>query len=143
MAKSAKKATPKRKPQAQPLPQPQPNPHTITETNTNTMNNTPALNAASLVAASAPHSLQVSITFTFTAGIGQATSLLFRKGVLINMQSISSSGSIQFSEVQSGDSISVNGVCTGKAEIAIDTSTIPDSPQQFTAGLILTGFLIQ
>lgn len=139
MAKSAKKAIPKRKPQTQP----QPNPNTITETNTNTMNNTPALTTAALVAESAPHSRQVGITFTFTAGIGQATSVLFRKGVLINMQSISSSGSIQFSEVQSGDSISVNGVCTGTAVIIIDTATIPASPQQFTAGIIITGYLIQ
>jgi hypothetical protein len=137
MAKSAKKAAPKRKLL------PQPNPRSLTETTTNSINNTPALTAAALVAESAPHSQQVSITFTFSAGIGQATSLLFRKGVLINMQSISSSGSIQFSEVQSGDSISVNGVCTGTAVIIIDTTTIPASPQQFTAGIIMTGYLIQ
>jgi hypothetical protein len=141
MAKSAKKATPKRKPQAQPSPQPGPN--ATTGKNTTTMNNMPALTATSLVAESAPHSLQVNITFTFTGGIGQATSLLFRKGVLINMQSISSSGNIQFSEVQSGDSISVNGVCTGSALIIIDTPTVPASPQQFKAGIIITGFLIQ
>lgn len=140
MAKSAKKATPKRKPQAQPTPQP--GPSTTTDKNTN-MNNMPKLSATSLVAESAPHSLQVSIAFTFTGGIGQATSLLFRKGVLINMQSISSSGNIQFSEVQSGDSISVNGVCTGSAVIIIDTPTVPTSPQQFTAGIIISGYLIQ
>ena len=141
MAKSAKKATPKRKPQAQPTPEP--GPDTTTDTNTASMNNMPTLTATSLVAESAPHSLQVSLTFTFTGGIGQATSLLFRKGVLINMQSISSSGNIQFSEVQSGDSISVNGVCTGSALIIIDTPTVPTSPQQFTAGIIITGYLIQ
>ena len=137
MAKSAKKAIPKRKPQAQPTPKPGP------DTNPTTMNNMPTLTATSLVAESATHSLQVSITFTFTGGIGQATSLLFRKGVLINMQSISSSGNIQFSEVQSGDSISVNGVCTGSALIIIDTPTVPTSPQQFTAGIIISGYLIQ
>jgi hypothetical protein len=141
MAKSAKKATPKRKPQTKPLSQPKPNPGTITETNP--INNTPALTASSLVAESAPHSLQVTINFTFTGGIGQATSLLFRKGIMINMQSISSSGNIQFSEVQSGDSICVNGVCTGKAAITVDTPTVPVSPQQFNAGLIMTGYLIQ
>jgi len=141
MAKSAKKATPKRKPQAPP--EPQPGIDTTNDTNTTTMNNMPTLTASSLVAESAPHSLQVSITFTFTGGIGQATSLLFRKGVLINMQSISSSGNIQFSEVQSGDSISVNGVCTGNAVIVVDTPTVPVSPQQFKAGIIITGYLIQ
>ncbi|MFL5744852.1 MAG: hypothetical protein ACJ751_09320 [Niastella sp.] len=141
MAKSAKKAIPKHKPQAQPTPQPGPD-NTI-DTNITTMNNMPTLTATSLVAESAPHSQQVSITFTFTGGIGQATSLLFRKGVLINMQSISSSGNIRFSEVQSGDSISVNGVCTGSALIVIDTPTIPTTPEQFTAGIIITGYLIQ
>jgi hypothetical protein len=141
MAKSAKKAIPKRKPEAQPMPKPDPG--TTTDKNTTIMNNMPTLTATSLVAESAAHSLQVSITFTFTGGIGQATSLLFRKGVLINMQSISSSGTIQFSEVQSGDSISVNGVCTGSALIVIDTPTVPTSPQQFTAGIIMTGYLIQ
>ena len=141
MAKSAKKATPKRKPQAQTTPQP--GPSTTTDKNTTNMNNMPTLTATSLVAESAPHSLQVSIAFTFTGGIGQATSLLFRKGVLINMQSISSSGNIQFSEVQSGDSISVNGVCTGSAIIAVDAATVPSSPQKFNAGIIITGYLIQ
>jgi hypothetical protein len=138
MAKSAKKAIPKRKPEAPPTPQPNPD----INANKTTMNNMPTLTATSLIAESASHSRQVTITFTFTGGIGQATSLLFRKGVLINMQSISSSGTIQFSEVQSGDSISVNGVCTGSALIVIDTPTVPASPQQFTAGIIITGFLI-
>ncbi len=140
MAKSAKKATPKRKPQAQPTPQPGPN--TTIQINTTNMN-VPTLTVNSLVAESAAHSLQVSITFTFTGGIGQATALLFRKGVLINMQSISSSGNIQFSEVQSGDSISINGVCTGNAIIVVNTPTVPLSPQQFDAGIIITGYLIQ
>jgi hypothetical protein len=141
MAKSAKKATPKRKSPTQPTPKP--GAGTTIETKTTDMKNMPTLTATSLVAESAAHSLQVNITFTFTGGIGQATSLLFRRGVLINMQSISSSGSIQFSEVQSGDSISINGVCTGKAIIVLSTPTIPLSPQQFDAGIIITGYLIQ
>ncbi len=128
MAKSAKKAKPKPKPS--------------TKTKTETMNPL-TLTTNSLVAEEAPHSQQVDVTFTFTSGIGQATSLLFRKGVLINMQSLSSSGNIRFSEVQSGDAISINGVCTGKAVIAINTPTIPASPEQFNAGIIMTGYLIK
>lgn len=128
MAKSAKKAKPRPKPS--------------TKTKTETMN-TPTLTTNSLVAEEAPHSQQVDVTFTFTGGIGQVTSLLFRKGVLINMQSLSSSGNIRFSEVQSGDAISINGVCTGKAVIAINTPTIPESPEQFNAGIIMTGYLIK
>ena len=128
MAKSAKKAKPRPKPS--------------TKTKTETMNPL-TLTTNSLVAEEAPHSQQVDVTFTFTGGIGQATSLLFRKGVLINMQSLSSSGNIRFSEVQSGDAISINGLCTGKAVITINTPTIPDSPEQFNAGIIMTGYLIK
>ncbi|THU37065.1 hypothetical protein FAM09_19115 [Niastella caeni] len=104
--------------------------------------NSQELTTGALVAVGAPHSQQVGITFTFTAGLGQATSSLFRKGVLINMQSISSSGSVQFSEAQSGDVISVNGICTGNATIVIDTPTTPATPDQFNAGLIIAGYLI-
>jgi hypothetical protein len=128
MAKSAKKAKPKPKPS--------------TKTKTETMN-AQELTANSLVAEEAPHSQQVNVTFTFTGGIGQATSLLFRKGVLINMQSISSSGNIRFSEVQSGDAISINGMCTGKAVVTVSTPTVPDTPEQFAAGIIMTGYLIK
>jgi hypothetical protein len=129
MAKSAKKAKPK------------PKPNTTTNTKTETMT-TQALTANSLVAEEAPHSKTVDITFTFTNGIGQATAVLFRKGVLINMQSISKSGNVNFSEVQSGDVISVNGVCAGKGLVAINTPTTPVTPEQFDAGLIIAGYLV-
>lgn len=129
MAKSVKKAKPK------------PKPTTSSNTKTETMT-TQGLTAGSLVAAEAPHSQTVDVTFTFTSGIGQATAVLFRKGVLINMQSISKSGNVNFSEVQSGDVISVNGVCTGKAVVAINTPTTPVSPEQFVSGLIIAGYLV-
>jgi len=129
MAKSVKKAKPK------------PKPTTSSNTKTETMT-THGLTADSLVAAEAPHSQNVDVTFTFTSGIGQATAVLFRKGVLINMQSISKSGNVNFAEVQSGDVISVNGVCAGKAVVSINTPTTPVSPEQFNAGLIIAGYLV-
>lgn len=134
MAKSAKKAKPKPKalspaPVTPPPPPPPANPATLT--------------TAGLVAAEAPHSQQVNVTFTFTSGIGQATAVLFRKGVLINMQSISSSGVIPFSEVQAGDVISVNGVCTGSATVALNATTVPANPKNFNTGLIMANFLIK
>ena len=135
MAKSAKKA----KPKAPPV-KPQSKPSSKTKTETMIPRE---FTATSLVAAEAPHSLPVEITFAFTGGIGQATAILFRKAVMINMQSISNSGIIKFAEVQSRDSISINGVCTGKAVITVNTPTIPDNPQEFNAELILTGFLIK
>ncbi|WP_207514708.1 hypothetical protein [Longitalea luteola] len=97
----------------------------------------------SLVAEEAPHSKPVDVTFTFIGGIGQATAVLFRKGVLINMQSISNTGSVSFSEVQTSDVISVNGVCTGKAEVTVSEPTTPVSPKTFKAGLMMANFLIK
>lgn len=138
MAKSAKKKKPASQASSTPS-------NTKTKTNTmTTKTNTslPELTSNSLVAAEAPHSKTVNVTFTFTGGIGQATTLLFRKGVLINMQSLSSSGNINFSEVQSGDVISVNGVCTGNALLVINTPTTPVTPEQFNSGLIIAGYLI-
>lgn len=135
MAKTSKKAKPKPKTRSIPS--------TNTKTNTETMtSSSQGLTASSLVAEEASHSQPVDVTFTFTSGIGQATAVLFRKGVLINMQSISKSGNVNFSEVQSGDVISVNGICTGKAVIAINTPTTPATPEQFNSGLIISGYLI-
>jgi hypothetical protein len=135
MAKNAKKTKPKALPVKS-------KPEPSTKNNAKTMTSR-ELTATPMVAAEAPHSLPVDITFDFTSGIGQVTATLFRKGVLINMQSISNSGKIRFSEVQSRDAISINGVCTGKAVITVNTPTIPDSPQEFNAELILTGFFIK
>ncbi|WP_205511612.1 hypothetical protein [Longitalea arenae] len=103
----------------------------------------PELSANALVAEGAPHSKPVDVTFTFIGGIGQATAVLFRKGVLINMQSISNTGSVTFSEVQSSDVISVNGVCTGKAQVTVSTTTTPASPKTFNPGLMMANFLIK
>jgi hypothetical protein len=129
MAKSVKRSKPK--------PKPVPATNTKTETMTNS-----ALTANSLVAEEAPHSQSVDVSLTFTSGVGQVTAVLFRKGVLINMQSISKSGKVNFSEVQSGDVISVNGVCAGKAIVALNTATTPATPEQFNAGLIIAGYLV-
>lgn len=85
-----------------------------------------------LVAAATATSQPANINCTFTGGIGQVTATLFRKGAMINMQSISSSGVINFSDVQSGDAISVNGVCTGICEIRISIPTTPGTPKRFT-----------
>lgn len=129
MAKSAGKAKAKLKP------------NTTSNTKTETMS-TQGLTENSLVAAASPHSQPVDVTFNFTSGVGQATAVLFRKGVLINMQSISKSGNVNFSEVQSGDVISISGVCAGKASVTINTPTTPVTPEQFNAGLIIAGYLV-
>ena len=103
---------------------------------------TATITKSELVAAPATHSQPADVQCTFTGGIGQITATLFRKGVLINMQSISSTGTIHFAEVQTGDVISVNGVCTGSALLRISISTTPVTPEQFAKGIIFAAYLI-
>lgn len=100
------------------------------------------ITAKSLITAPSSLSMQADVGIVFKSGIGQVTASLFRKGILINMQSISSSGLIQFAQVQSGDAISVNGVCAGTADLSITVPTTPQTPEHFVAGIILAGYLI-
>ena len=98
------------------------------------------LSRGALVAQPSAVSKAADISVTFKSGLGQITSSLFRNGVLINLQSISSSGSIHFSDVQSGDAVSINGVCTGTADISVSVPADPESPQHFEKGNIHIGF---
>ena len=92
------------------------------------------LERAALAALTTNLSAATDVTITFTSGLGQATASLFRKGLLINMQSISMSGVIHFSDVQPGDVVGINGVCTGSATININSITVPATPTNFGAG---------
>ena len=102
----------------------------------------PELTKASLVAFSSVAPVSANIDVEFKSGLGQVTAVLFRRGVLINMQSISTSGAIHFSEVQRGDSIAINGVCAGDATIEINVPTNPESPERFHKEIIMTGYTI-
>jgi hypothetical protein len=46
------------------------------------------LTRSSLVAKASPQSTPAIISFVFSSGLGQATTSLFRNGVLINMQKV-------------------------------------------------------
>lgn len=104
----------------------------------------PILLQNALVSAAPAVSVPVSITITFIAGIGQVTASLFRNGLMINSQSISTDGTVLFSDAQAGDVISVNGVCTGSggANITINRATSPSTPQHFNTGFIISGYLV-
>jgi hypothetical protein len=78
----------------------------------------------------------------FKSGIGQITAFLVRGGLLINMQSIGTSGDIIFSDVRSGDSLSIDGVCAGNATINVSVPTNPKTPQDFPTGPIHIGLLV-
>jgi|SRR5687767_9250200 len=98
---------------------------------------------SSLVASASGGPMPADVFIDFLSGLGQATAVLFRKGLLINMQSISTSGSIHFDDVQSRDSIAVNGVCTGSADVSITVPTNPITPERFSAGIIIGGYTIK
>jgi hypothetical protein len=102
----------------------------------------PKFSKTSLIALSADVLVPASVQVDFKSGIGQLTAVLFRNGVLINMQSISTSGVIQFSEVQSQDTIAVNGVCTGDATVKVSVPTNPGTPENFSKQIIMSGYTI-
>jgi len=99
------------------------------------------LTKTALVAKATATSFAMRVGIDFLNGLGQATAVLFRNGVLINMQSISMGGSILFSDVQSHDTLAVNGVCSGDAIIDINVPTNPATPQNFNK-IILGGYSI-
>jgi len=100
----------------------------------------PKLLKASLIAIASEISTAATVGIVFTSGLGQATASVFRKGALINMQSISTSGNIVFADVESGDAIAINGVCTGTAAINISVPTNPSTPTSFSAGNFNIGY---
>jgi hypothetical protein len=82
------------------------------------------------------------VKVTFTGGVGMITATLFQNltGAIIGHDSLTTTGMIIFNNAGSGDVISVNGACTGKADIKIDVTTDPATPVNFTAGNINFGF---
>lgn len=88
-------------------------------------------------------STPANINVVFTSGVGQVTCTLFRNGAMINMQSVSSTSTIFFSDVQSRDGISINGVCTGTATITMSVPTTPSTPKNFMTGPIHTILIVR
>ena len=96
-----------------------------------------------MVAAVQAVTAAADVNITFTSGVGQATASLFRNGVLINMQSISQSTTILFSDVQSGDGLAIVGVSSGNTTITISVPTSPRTPDRRPAGPIHRSYIIQ
>lgn len=101
-------------------------------------------NATALITNNIAVAVPANVGITFFSGTGQITASLFRNGILINLQTIVNDGSINFSDVQSGDGISVNGVATGVggATITIDRPTSPSNPDHFDTGFIHRGYIV-
>ncbi|MRG45736.1 hypothetical protein GFS24_11455 [Chitinophaga sp. SYP-B3965] len=88
-------------------------------------------------------SVKTTVNITFTSGTGQVTTSLFRKGILINLQSTSVSADIFLSDTKRGDVLSVVGVATGSATITITpVQTIPATPDKFSAGPVMGSYVI-
>jgi len=106
-----------------------------------TENSTPLLKS-NLVAEASAASRNVNVEIVFLSGLGQVTVALFRNGVLINLQSVSNDSTVFLADVQSLDVISVNGICTGSADITISVTTRPPTPQHFPTGPIHAGYIV-
>lgn len=88
-------------------------------------------------------SVKATVNITFTSGTGQVTTSLFRKGILINLQSTSVSADIMLSDTKRGDVLSVVGVATGSATITVTpVKTLPATPDQFSAGPVMGSYVI-
>lgn len=101
---------------------------------------------SSIPARPAATSLVASVGITFFGGVGTATVALFRSGLLINMQTLTASGSVSFSDVAQFDRITVDGVCTGAGAnatvINISVPTSPATPTNFPTGEFHIGYIV-
>ncbi len=88
------------------------------------------------------NSMSATLKALFTNGVGQINVSHFRRGEFLGMQSLTTSGELIFADIQRSDSLSVNGICAGKASIALDVDSQPETPEFFEAEVIITGYLI-
>ena len=81
-----------------------------------------------------------NINVVFKGGNGKLTAKLDRNGALIDQGSIDKSGTISLQDAISGDSIGIDGECSGTADVNISVTTNPTTPQQYLQGEIHDGF---
>lgn len=72
--------------------------------------------------------MQVNIGVEFKNGIGHIDATLIRAGATISGGSLRRTGTITFNNASSGDTISLDGVCSGTADLNIDVPITP-APQ--------------
>ncbi|NII29270.1 hypothetical protein HB364_29595 [Pseudoflavitalea sp. X16] len=89
-----------------------------------------------------PNTVAATVKITFSSGVGKLTAFLSRNGTLINMQSITRSADIFFSDVKSGDGLALVGASAGSANIVITVPTSPNTPQT-VSGPIHKSYIIQ
>lgn len=103
-------------------------------------------NISSIPVRPAAAAVAATVGVTFFGGIGTATVALFRGGLLINMQTITASGAVNFSDVAQFDRITVDGVGTGAGTnatvITISVPTSPATPTSFPAGEFHIGYIV-
>jgi hypothetical protein len=75
-----------------------------------------------------------NIDVAFKLGLGHLTATLYRKMAVIARGNLTRSGRITFNDVESGDSIAIDGGCTGTAQLQIDVNTTPASPRNYPKG---------
>lgn len=88
------------------------------------------------------NAVAATVNITFKSGVGKLTAFLSRNGTLINMQSITRSADIFFSDVKKGDGLALVGASAGTTDIAINVSTSPVTPETIS-GPIHRSYIIQ
>jgi len=78
--------------------------------------------------------MKANISILFTEGKGQLNIQLNRDGEEIANGSLQTSGTIPLADVQSRDVITLDGVCTGSAELNIDVPTKAATPTTYPDG---------
>lgn len=84
--------------------------------------------------------MEANIDVKFKTGLGMFVAKLFRKGKLVEAKTIEVSNIINFADVQQGDVISANGVCTGSVDVRIDVATDPPTPDHRDEGNFHLGY---
>lgn len=89
-----------------------------------------------------PRTVSATLNITFSSGIGKLTAFLSRNGTLINMQSITRSSDIFFSDVKTGDGLALVGTGTGTTKISFTATTSPTTPETIT-GPVHRSYIVQ
>lgn len=76
--------------------------------------------------------MKANMNVEFDMGIGHITATQYRDTAVIFKGSLNRGGTITFNDVESGDAISIDGVCSGTAKLEMDVRTNPATPRNYS-----------
>jgi hypothetical protein len=78
--------------------------------------------------------MKANMDIEFDMGIGHLTATQYRDIAVIFKGSLNRTGTITFNDVEAGDVISIDGICSGTAKLDMDVNTRPSTPRNYTEG---------